>query len=112
MLRRRRRRYAFFRINIDQKVLSAKMHPSKITHTGSVTEIRDGGSQRLINHGNFLEKFSIRSVRTGMSLSLRHSSRHNANPPRIHGINLSHTAYATIGRDQPYMRRGRLTATL
>ena len=28
------------------------------------------------------------------------------------GINLSHTAYAIIGRDQPCIRRGRLTATL
>lgn len=27
----------------------------------------------------------IHSVRTGMSLSLLHSSHHNANPPRIHG---------------------------
>lgn len=27
----------------------------------------------------------IRSVRTGMSLSLLHSSHHNTNPPRIHG---------------------------
>ena len=105
MFRRRRRRYAFFWINIDQKVLSAKMHPSKITHTGSVTEIRDGGSQRLINHWNFLEKFSVRPVRTGMNLYVFIVTIYSRYPPRVYGDEPTETA-EMIGKDSsaPYAR--------
>ena len=54
-------------IDIDQKVLSAKIRLSKMVHTGFVAEVQ-GGEKRLVNRGDFFEEFSIRPVRTGMSL--------------------------------------------
>ena len=52
-------------IDIDQKVLSAKIRLSKMVHTGFVAEVQ-GGEKRLVNRGDFFEEFSICPVRTGM----------------------------------------------
>ncbi len=54
-------------IDIDQKVLSAKIRLSKMVHTGFVAEVQ-GEEKRLVNRGDFFEEFSICPVRTGMSL--------------------------------------------
>lgn len=57
-----------FWINIDQKVLSAKIHLKEIIHTELVVEIQDDRNRQCVSHRKFLEEFSIRPVRTGMSL--------------------------------------------
>ena len=53
-------------------------------HTDSVAEVQDEG-KRLANNRNLLEKFSIRSVRTGMNLILIQYNRHHLNPLRAYG---------------------------
>ena len=60
-------KYVSFLIDIDQKVLSAKIRLSKMVHTGFVAEVQDE-EKRLVNRGDFFEEFSICPVRTGMSL--------------------------------------------
>ena len=64
-------KYVSFLIDIDQKVLSAKIRLSKMVHTGFVAEVQ-GGEKRLVNRGDFFEEFSIRPVRTGMSRTMRY----------------------------------------
>lgn len=71
-------------IDIDQKVLSAKIRLSKMVHTGFVAEVQ-GGEKRLVNRGDFFEEFSIRPVRTGMSLESNHCPVSCINPPRAYG---------------------------
>ena len=56
-----------FWINVDQKVLSAKIYFKEMMHTDLVVEIRNNRNQQCVNRGNFFEEFSIRPVRTGMS---------------------------------------------
>lgn len=71
-------------IDIDQKVLSAKIRLSKMVHTGFVAEVQ-GGEKRLINRGDFFEEFSIRPVRTGMSRSSLVICKCPNHPPRAYG---------------------------
>lgn len=74
-----------FWINIDQKVLSAKIHLKEIIHTDLVVEIQDDRNQRCVSHRKFFEEFSIRPVRTGMNLIGRFGSVSRKNPPRAYG---------------------------
>ena len=71
-------------IDIDQKVLSAKIRLSKMVHTGFVAEVQ-GGEKRLVNRGDFFEEFSIRPVRTGMSLYDYKNLQQIIYPPRAYG---------------------------
>ena len=68
----------------DQKVLSAKIHQSKMIHTDSVAEVQDEG-KRLANNRNLLEKFSICPVYTGMVPFVASIRDFVENPPRMHG---------------------------
>ena len=63
-----------FWINIDQKVLSAKIYLKEMIHTDFVVEIRDDRNQQYVNRGNFFEEFSICPVHTGMNLSIPYIS--------------------------------------
>ena len=64
--------YAFFAILLafNQKVLSAKIHPSKMIHTDAVSEIRDEGKRWIASRGNFLAGFRIRPAHAGINLSI------------------------------------------
>ena len=56
-----------FWINIDQKVLSAKIHLKEIIHTELVVKIQGHRNRQCVNRGDFLEEFSICPVYTGMN---------------------------------------------
>ena len=74
-----------FWINIDQKVLSAKIHLKEIIHTELVVEIQDDRNRQCVSHRKFLEEFSICPVRTGMSLHTVHAFVNTLYLPRAYG---------------------------
>ena len=74
-----------FWINIDQKVLSAKIHLKEIIHTDLVVEIQDDRNRRCVSHRKFFEEFSIRPVRTGMNLKKKLFVSVGEDPPRAYG---------------------------
>ena len=74
-----------FWINIDQKVLSAKIYLKEMIHTDFVVEIRDDRNQQYVNRGNFFEEFSICPVHTGMNLWQSYGIFEENDLPRIHG---------------------------
>ena len=74
-----------FWINIDQKVLSAKIHLKEIIHTELVVKIQGNRNRQCVNRGDFFEEFSICPVYTGMSRSLLYVWEKESYLPRIHG---------------------------
>ena len=81
-----------FWINIDQKVLSAKIHLKEIIHTELVAEIQDDRNRQCVSHRKFLEEFSICPVRTGMSLRRWLYNNEGDDLPRAYGDEPTHCA--------------------
>ena len=80
-----------FWINIDQKVLSAKIHLKEIIHTELVVKIQGHRNRQCVNRGDFLEEFSICPVYTGMSPARAVTCFQCQNPPRAYGDALIET---------------------
>ena len=74
-----------FWINIDQKVLSAKIHLKEIIHTELVVKIQGHRNRQCVNRGDFFEEFSICPVYTGMSLLDILREYGIVDLPRMHG---------------------------
>ena len=94
-----------FWINIDQKVLSAKIHLKEIIHTELVVKIQGHRNRQCVNRGDFFEEFSICPVYTGMSLLDILREYGIVDLPRMHGDEpMEGTGCTVVGESVPYAR--------